>query len=168
MSKQEIKRSLDIRPIGIQHVDQSAELLTYVFQVTNQDLAQIRGQHPMQWKKPVLEQCEGLGWFSGDKLVSQLVVYPFNVNIHGKAFKMGGVTGVGTYPEYVGLGLMNDLMKQSLQKMRDSGQTISYLYPYSIPYYRKKGWRSSQMSSLIKFEIHRFRNLMKCLEEWNE
>ncbi|WP_306979578.1 GNAT family N-acetyltransferase [Alkalicoccobacillus murimartini] len=151
MSMQEIKRSLDIRPIGVQHVDQSADLLTYVFQVTNQDLAQIRGQSPNDWKKPVLEQCDGLGWFSGEKLISQLVVYPFSVNIHGKNFKMGGVTGVGTYPEYAGLGLMNDLMKQSLQKMRESGQTISYLYPYSIPYYRKKGWEI--ISDVITYKV---------------
>lgn len=151
MSKQEIKRSLDIRSLGVQHVDQSAELLTYVFQVTNQDLAQIQGQHPMQWKKPVLEQCDGLGWFAGEKLVSQLVVYPFDVNIHGKAFKMGGVTGVGTYPEYAGLGLMNDLMKQGLQNMRAAGQHISYLFPYSIPYYRKKGWEI--ISDVITYKV---------------
>lgn len=151
MSAQDMKKSLEIRRIPPEHVEQSAELLTYVFQVTNKDLAQIKGESINEWKRPVLDQCEALGWYRDDKLVSQLVVYPFSVNIHGRAFKMGGVTGVGTYPEYAGLGLMNDLMKQSLQKMKDQGQTISYLFPYSIPYYRKKGWEI--ISDVITYKV---------------
>src|SRR5699024_11410389 len=34
----------------------------------------------------------------------------------------------------------NELIKVALLKMRENQQWISYLYPYSIPYYRKKGW----------------------------
>ena len=36
--------------------------------------------------------------------------------------------------------------------MKDNGQTISFLYPYSIPYYRKQGWEivSDQMTFSIK------------------
>jgi predicted acetyltransferase len=44
------------------------------------------------------------------------------------------------YPEYAQHGLMKQLILQALLDMRNNGQTISYLYPYSIPYYRKKGW----------------------------
>ena len=83
----------------------------------------------------------GIGWFTPeDQLVSQICIYPCEVNIHNCIFKMGGVTGVGTYPEFAGMGLMNDLIRRALEKMRKAGQYISYLYPYSIPYYRRKGW----------------------------
>ena len=64
---------------------------------------------------------------------------------------MGGLTGVGTYPEYANLGLMNDLIKSGLQIMKNKGQWISYLYPYSIPYYRRKGWEI--MSDHLTFTI---------------
>ncbi|WP_153944832.1 GNAT family N-acetyltransferase, partial [Acinetobacter baumannii] len=64
----------------------------------------------------------------------------FRVNIFGQTYDMGGLTGVGTYPEYANLGLMNQLMRQALKNMRERKQSISYLYPYSIPFYRRKGW----------------------------
>lgn len=65
---------------------------------------------------------------------------------------MGGLTGVGTYPEYSGKGLMYKLLEQALKTMREKGQYICYLYPYSIPYYRKKGWEI--ISDKITYEIH--------------
>ena len=74
------------------------------------------------------------------------------MNIHGVIYKMAGVTGVATYPEYSNLGLMNDLMIKSIENMKKEGQTISVLYPYSIPFYRRKGWEiiSDKMSFTIK------------------
>lgn len=81
-----------------------------------------------------------MGWFDGDDLISQIAVYPCEVNIHGTPFNMGGVTGVGTYPEYSNLGLMKELIEVALTNMRERNQWISYLYPYNIPYYRRKGF----------------------------
>ncbi|MBM7841011.1 putative acetyltransferase [Alkalihalobacillus xiaoxiensis] len=145
------KDQLTLQQVTNEHADDSIDLLKYVFQVTNQDVSQIGKSQMALWKKPIFEECSVLGWFSNNKLISQMVVYPFSVNIHGRAYKMGGVTGVGTYPEYAGLGLMNDLMKQSLTTMKERGQTISYLFPYSIPYYRKKGWEI--VSDVISYSV---------------
>ncbi len=55
------------------------------------------------------------------------------VRIYGRTYAMGGLTGVGTYPEYSNLGLMHRLLEQALRDMRRRGQYICYLYPYSIP-----------------------------------
>ncbi|MFS0786477.1 GNAT family N-acetyltransferase [Shouchella sp. 1P09AA] len=148
---QKRKDDLELRFVTKEHSQDSLDLLNYVFQVTNQDVSQIGESQMARWKKPIFEQSSILGWFSKNKLISQMVVYPFSVNIHGRAYKMGGVTGVGTYPEYAGLGLMNDLMKQSLTVMKERGQTISYLFPYSIPYYRKKGWEI--ISDVITYTV---------------
>lgn len=63
----------------------------------------------------------------------------------------GGVTGVGTYPEFANKGLMNDLIHTALKDMRANEQWISYLYPYSIPYYRRKGWEI--MSDKLSFKL---------------
>ena len=46
---------------------------------------------------------------------------------------------------------MNDLIRLALQKMRKAEQYVSYLYPYSIPYYRRKGWEI--MSDHITFTL---------------
>ncbi len=64
---------------------------------------------------------------------------------------MGGLTGVGTYPEYANMGLMNQLMRQALADMQKKKQSISYLFPYSFPYYRQRGWEI--ISDKMTFEI---------------
>ena len=138
-----IKDNLIIKPVTVEYIDQYNELMRYVFQVTDRQLQEsgYEDGELIRSKRPILQQAGVYGWFTpDDELISQICIYPCEVNIHGKTYKMGGITGVGTYPEYAGLGLMNDLIKFSLEKMRSSQQYISYLYPYSIPYYRRKGW----------------------------
>lgn len=164
MNRSDIRKNLQIHTVELKHLDQFNELLRYVFQVTNQVLIESgyeKGEI-IRAKRPVLERSDVIGWFDGDTLVSQLSVYPCFVNIHGKIVKMGGLTGVGTYPEYSGLGLMNDLIAMALERMREKGQYISYLYPYSIPYYRKKGWEimSDHMTYRVKdTQLPKFSNI---------
>ncbi|MBB1166942.1 GNAT family N-acetyltransferase [Lacticaseibacillus paracasei] len=148
-----IRKSLVIKPVTPQDLEQFNDLLTYVFQVTQKDLEQSGYEEGEleRAKRPVLEKSDVLGWFHKDELVSSLAIYPCTVNIHGTLYKMAGLTGVGTYPEYAGHGLMHDLVRLGLQHMRDHKQWISYLYPYSIPFYRKKGWEI--MSDHLTFDV---------------
>ncbi|QIK53246.1 GNAT family N-acetyltransferase [Dysgonomonas sp. HDW5B] len=153
MERNKIRERLTLKPFGLEYIDQFNELLRYVFQVTNSDIQQsgYEDGEIVKSKRPILKNADVIGWFNDDQLVSQLCIYPCQVNIHGKIFSMGGLTGVGTYPEYANLGLMNDLIKSGLQIMKNKGQWISYLYPYSIPYYRRKGWEI--MSDHLTFTI---------------
>lgn len=150
------EKRLKMKKLETGHLQQFNQLLRYVFQVTNQDLQKVGWEEReiTLAKLPILEQADVLGWFDGDKLVSQAAVYPFQVNIFGKLYAMGGLTGVGTYPEYANLGLMHKLMKQTLSHMRERKQSVSYLYPYSIPYYRRKGWEI--ISDKMTFEVKDF------------
>ncbi|WP_207940780.1 acetyltransferase [Enterococcus sp. DIV2402] len=146
--------NLRIRPVEEKDVAQFNELLSYVFQVTKSDIEESGFENKREMiksKKPILELSKVFGWFNNEQLVSQIAIYPCEVNIHGTLYKMGGVTGVGTYPEYAGHGLMNELIRVSLENMRANQQWISYLYPYSIPYYRRKGWEI--MSDKLTFKI---------------
>jgi len=138
----ERRKRLRLGTVDIAHLAQYNQLLRYVFQVTSRDLQRSGYEEGelIQSKNPILERADVIGWFEDDKLVSQLSVYPCKVNIHGSIFRMGGLTGVGTYPEYMNLRLMSDLIRMALERMRERQQWISYLYPYSIPYYRRKGW----------------------------
>ncbi|WP_312497340.1 GNAT family N-acetyltransferase [Enterococcus sp.] len=143
-----------IRPVEEQDVDQFNELLSYVFQITESDIEESGYENKREMiksKRPILELSKVFGWFNEDQLISQIAVYPCEVNIHGTLMKMGGVTGVGTYPEYAGHGLMKDLIKLALETMRADKQWISYLYPYNVPYYRRKGWEI--MSDKLSFKI---------------
>ncbi len=148
------KKRLKMKKVGMEHLEQYNQLLRYVFQVTDNELHKIGWEERdmVHAKSPVLEQADVLGWFDGDKLVSQVAVYPFQVRIFNQTYDMGGLTGVGTYPEYSNQGLMHKLLCQVLENMREKKQSISYLYPYSIPYYRRKGWEI--ISDKITFEVN--------------
>ncbi|MDL2229469.1 GNAT family N-acetyltransferase [Treponema sp. OttesenSCG-928-L16] len=142
------------RKLGPGDLEQYNDLLRYAFQVTEKELLDLGWEDDdiRQSKFPVLERANVLGCFDGDKLASQFAVYPLKMNIHGAVYDMGFVTSVATYPEYSGMGLMSQLMKQSLTEMRQQRQSIALLYPYSIPLYRHRGWEivSDKMTFHIK------------------
>lgn len=148
-----VKKNLKMMPVSIEHLDQYNKLLRYVFQVTENELHQVgwEDKEIKKVKSPILKKAHVLGWFDGDNLVSQVATYPMKVNIFNHIYDMGGVTGVGTYPEYSNQGLMHKLLFQALSDMRGRQQYISYLFPYSIPYYRQKGWEL--ISDKIVYEI---------------
>lgn len=153
MEREKLHKRLKIKPLEMKHLSQFNDLLRYVFQVTHQELLGVGWEEDeiVQSKRPILRRANVIGWFDQEKLVSQLAVYPMKVNIHGEIYQMGGVTGVATYPEYSNCGLMYELMKQSLKDMKMRRQTISYLFPYSIPYYRRKGWEI--ISDVVSFTV---------------
>jgi len=131
-----------IKRLETSDLEQFNDLLRYAFQVTQKELLEIGWEDDeiSKSKFPILQHASVLGWFDGDRLASQISIYPMNMNIHNKKYDIGLITGVATYPEYACQGLMSSLMKVCLKEMKDKGQSISLLYPYSIPLYRKKGW----------------------------
>lgn len=131
-----------MRQLQEKDLEQFNALLRYVFQVTGDELVKSGWEEEeiQRAKAPILRNAYVLGWFHNEKLASQVVVYPMEVNVFGEIYKMGGITGVATYPEFAGRGLIHTLMTKILEHMRDEKQSISFLYPYSIPFYRKKGW----------------------------
>lgn len=135
-------------------LEQFNALLQYAFQVTSYDLFQTGWeQDEIKYaKRPILEEAYVLGWFYHDKLASMIVVYSMKVNVHDTIMDMGGITGVATYPEYTGRGLIHSLMRRALNYIHDQEMLISFLYPYSIPFYRKMGWEivSDKLSFTVK------------------
>ena len=152
--RQRLKARLQMRRLTTDDTAQYNALLRYAFQVTDSELLSLGwNQKEMERsKKPVLRKTESFGWFDEDKLASQISIYPMQVNIFGQMYKMGGVTGVATYPEYANRGLMSALIKEALSSMRENHQCVSMLIPYMIPYYRKKGREivSDKMTYTIK------------------
>lgn len=147
------RSNLTVRRLTAEDLEQYNDLLRYAFQVTEKELLESGWEDDdiRQSKFPVLKRANVLGCFDGDILVSQFAVYPLEMNIHSEVYKIGFVTSVATYPEYTGLGIMSRMMKQSLTEMKENGQYLALLYPYSIPLYRHRGWEiiSDKMSYMI-------------------
>ena len=74
-------------------LEQFNALLRYAFQVTSDELTRSGWQEDEfnHAKAPILDGAYVLGWFHKDRLASQIVVYPMQVNIEGVLYDMGGV-----------------------------------------------------------------------------
>ncbi len=145
---------LKIRPLTTGDLDEYNKLLRYAFQVTELDLMRAGwGSDDIRRSKfPVLERADILGCWDGDGLVSQIAVYSLRMNVHSSIYDIGYITSVSTYPEYSGRGIMKCLLRLCLTHIRDSGASLSLLYPFSIPLYRKFGWEivSNKISYKVK------------------
>lgn len=86
------------------------------------------------------ESHEIYGIMEGEDLAAKLHLIPFHIYIGKEKFKMGGVAGVATYPEYRRSGYVKELLQHSLQTMKKDGYTVSMLHPFAVPFYRKYGW----------------------------
>lgn len=136
------------------HLNQYNNLLRYAFQVTQKQLLDYGWENDdiRQSKLPVLEKARVHGCFCQNKLASQFAVYPMQMNIFNQICKIGFITSVATYPEYTGMGLMSRLMRKALEEMREHGENLAILYPFSIPLYRNRGWEiiADKMTFRIK------------------
>ncbi|TSI11336.1 enhanced intracellular survival protein Eis [Lysinibacillus sp. BW-2-10] len=142
------KKGLIMREIRMDEMGQSIDLLNYVFQMS---MSIKKDRRFVSEKSRQFNVGHALGWFDGDHLVSQILSLPFQVNVFGQVYEMGGITAIGTYPEYSKQGLMDQLIKETLTTMHKEGRYISYLFPFSIPYYRKKGWEI--MCDIVEFQV---------------
>ncbi|AFQ11915.1 GNAT family N-acetyltransferase [Bacillus pacificus] len=86
------------------------------------------------------ESHEVYGIMEGNDLAAKLHLIPFHIYIGKEKFKMGGVAGVATYPEYRRSGYVKELLQHSLQTMKKDGYTVSMLHPFAVAFYRKYGW----------------------------
>ncbi|MBC2309245.1 GNAT family N-acetyltransferase, partial [Listeria welshimeri] len=59
-----------------------------------------------------------------------------------------------SFPEYRNAGLIRQLMEASLEQMRDNGQIVSYLSPFSIPFYRKFGYEVFTEKGELEIPAH--------------
>ena len=94
-------------------------------------------------EKKFIKLCsisDSYGAFKDAILTSQLIVRPMEIYLHGQTFKMGGIGYVSSYPENRGGGDIAQVMTLSLKKMNEQGQTLSYLAPFSYPFYRRYGY----------------------------
>ncbi|WP_156291806.1 GNAT family N-acetyltransferase [Oceanobacillus salinisoli] len=91
-------------------------------------------------KKEEAERHKIWGVMDNDKIAAKLHLIPLSVYIHGREFKMGGISSVATWPEYRRKGMVKDLLLHALRVMKEEGQTVSYLHPFSVPFYRQFGW----------------------------
>ncbi len=75
--------------------------------------------------------------FDGQQMASMFCTIPFTMRAAGRALPMGGITSVGTLPEFRRRGLMGSLMRQSLADMAERGQSVASLWASQAAIYQR-------------------------------
>jgi predicted acetyltransferase len=124
-----------IRTLKQEELVESLRLSEFAFQyeLSPEDMAERIG-----WTDP----AQVWGYFVDEKLAAKLNILNFETWLHGKLFAMGGIAGVATWPEYRRQGMVGQLLVQALRAMKENGQTLSFLAPFSFAFYRKYGWET--------------------------
>lgn len=89
--------------------------------------------------------------------MAKLHLLPLQCNINGSKFDMGGLSSIASWPEYRRGGLVRNLIKKSLQTMKENNQLVSFLHPFSIPFYRKYGWEQVFSYRVVEMPVEAFR-----------
>lgn len=124
---------MTIKRLDKQYYDDTLNLSMYAFQykIPKEELEK-------RYKQ--LDAHELYGIEVEDKLAAKLHLLSLGVFLGDTEYKMGGIAGVATYPEYRRKGLVKELLTFALERMREKGQTLSMLHPFSVAFYRKYGW----------------------------
>jgi predicted acetyltransferase len=143
---------MHIRKLKHEEIDYSIQMSEFAFQLQ-------LSEEQRKNRKKMINPEDTLVVIDDDKIVSKLTILPFKTLIQGKEFSMGGISGVVSWPEYRRSGLVKTLLKKSLEEMKTKGQSISFLFPFSIPFYRKYGWElfaDKKLITMKKAQIPRF------------
>ncbi|MBL1227899.1 GNAT family N-acetyltransferase [Enterococcus sp. BWB1-3] len=122
-----------IRKLELKDTKAMFDLAAYAF---NSEVSDERKKR-FDW---IVEHSEAYGYIEGEQLTSQLLSTPFAVDFHGSKYKMGGVGCVSSYPEYRRQGSITALMRRLLSDLAKEKTALSYLSPFSYPFYRRYGY----------------------------
>ena len=85
--------------------------------------------------------------FDGTRLVSSFATIPFTMRANGTAVPLGGVSAVGTLPEYRRQGLVRRITTQAFADMREQGQAVAALWASQAAIYQRYGYA---MASVLR------------------
>jgi predicted acetyltransferase len=100
-----------------------------------------------------------LGDFDSGRLVAKVHILDFDIYFSGKKVKMGGLSSISFLPEERRKQKLDKLLFEALVKLKNQGCAISYLNPFSLPFYRKFGWEliSNEKQWTVNKESHHLR-----------
>jgi len=78
--------------------------------------------------------------FVDGRMATTLGAFPFTVRLNGAPVHMGGVTAVGTLPEFRRRGLLRLVMRQAFETMHERGQDFAILLASMGAIYQRFGY----------------------------
>ena len=78
---------------------------------------------------------EGIGIFSGSRLLCNLHLMPYQLRLRGRVFPSAYLIGLATREEYRRQGLAKELLTFTLRSLRERGVFFTFLMPFAILLY---------------------------------
>ena len=127
---------MELRPLTLEDKDAQNRLMSEAFSGGRRpdDDDNAEKEPDAKPKSPVL------GMFDGARLVASLTTHALHISWGSETASLGGVAGVACTADQRGRGHVGRLLTESLRTMRDSGQYLSGLFPFSVAFYRHYGW----------------------------
>lgn len=78
---------------------------------------------------------------------------PFDIKLRSRDFKMHGVMGIASKPEYRNRGTIREIMIRMFKNMYDSNIPVSVLYPFKFSFYEMLGYKLVDEHIFYQFRI---------------
>ena len=122
--------TVEIRPATLEEMPQFGSIGAYVY-------AGSFGDGPdnllSQTNRPEWTLCA----FDGSRMVSSFSTIPFTMRAMGRAVSLGGISAVGTVPEYRRQGLLRKIMTRALADMKEAHQPVAALWASQAAIYQR-------------------------------
>ncbi|MFT8411023.1 MAG: GNAT family N-acetyltransferase [Schleiferilactobacillus perolens] len=117
----------------VQDEDEFYELTLYAFNRKNTPQRQ-------RFFSQLYQNSHAYGVRNDNLLESGFLSIPFTTQIDDDRFKASGISYVSSYPEVSGHGNIGKMMEKAFSDYWESGVVLSYLAPFSFPFYRRFGY----------------------------
>ena len=127
-----VSTAVEIRPARADEMDQFGLIAAYAY-------AGGYGDGPdnivSRSNRPEWTLCA----FVDGRMAASYATIPLTMRANGRAIALGGVSAVGTLPEYRRQGLVRKITAQSFADMRERGQSVAALWASQAAIYQRSG-----------------------------
>ncbi|MFX1418835.1 MAG: enhanced intracellular survival protein Eis [Promethearchaeota archaeon] len=138
---------MEIRKLTEEDREAYSKLVRYAFQTSKNTY------ETLVWPSKSRPMEQFYGAFENNLLIAGCGLIPFEIKFRSIIFKMGGIDGVATKPEYRNRGIIREIMKKMFHDMNENQIPISVLFPFKIAFYEKLGYKTVDEKIFYHFKI---------------
>lgn len=90
--------------------------------------------------------------------VAAMVAFPRNVSIGGQLLEASLIASVSVPPDQRRRGYANAMLTSELRRVREQNMPLSFLWPYSIPFYNRLGYGLATFGRLLELPLNEMPN----------
>ncbi|MHA2390430.1 MAG: GNAT family N-acetyltransferase [Promethearchaeota archaeon] len=140
-----MKGNIEIRKLIESDRETRIKLMRYAFQTSKNSYDNlVMDKEPMDWY---------YGAFEYDTMVATAGMIPFDIRMRSRDFKMYGIGGVASKPEYRNRGIIREIMVEMFRDMYEKKIPLSVLYPFKHSFYERLGYRLVDEHLFYQFRI---------------